>query len=551
MPDHNWNELAQSIADGETILVLGPDAIPFYPEQGDVVDSTFFNFYKYLSMLHSKIFSPIFTLFGVFACQFFIHAQPTHPDKAELKKLYESTNGASWNSKWDTTTNNICEWVGIACDSNQRVSRFILPNNNLTGTLPSFSLPALESLYLHANKITGNLPNFNLPNLKILYLDDNKFTGTIPNYDLPELEKLYMVYNQLSGSIPDFNLPKLRELVLVHNKLTGPIPSFTQLSKIRTISLSYNQLTGVLPVLTLPTLRYFDAGSNQLTGTIPDYALDSLGGLSLSSNLLTGTLPLFNQTDMQGLFVADNLLSGAVPNFQNPNLAVLDIGYNLFYSTIPNFNLPKLQRFYADNNTLIGTIPDFANTNLRYLNLSSNQLEGTIPNFQFKTMEELRVAYNQLSGNIPPLNMPYLQDLELQANQLEGCIPAIFKQNCTSNTQADISDNPLLLTQSWSDFCQNDAGICIVNEVNSPTGHMRIAIAPNPVSDHFSIVLDQYNCSEPAYYSLMNAFGQVILTGAFECGKTLNLDVRTLSSGAYVLAFKVDHTNLNRWFIKQ
>jgi hypothetical protein len=32
MPAHNqhWAELAQSIADGEAVLVLGPDAIPLY-----------------------------------------------------------------------------------------------------------------------------------------------------------------------------------------------------------------------------------------------------------------------------------------------------------------------------------------------------------------------------------------------------------------------------------------------------------------------------------------------------------------------------------------
>jgi hypothetical protein len=133
---------------------------------------------------------------------------------------------------------------------------------------------------------------------------------------------------------------------------------------------------------------------------------------------------------------------------------------------------------------------------------------------------------------------------------LEGCIPVIFKQNCTSNTQAYISDNSLLLTQSWSDFCQNDAGICMVNGVNSPTDNMRIAIAPNPAFDHLSVVLDKNNCYERVHYSVLNAFGQVILTGAFDCGKTLNLDVRSLSSGAYVLAFQCGHTNLNRWFIK-
>ena len=29
MPELNWNELAQSIADGEAILVLAPDTIPY------------------------------------------------------------------------------------------------------------------------------------------------------------------------------------------------------------------------------------------------------------------------------------------------------------------------------------------------------------------------------------------------------------------------------------------------------------------------------------------------------------------------------------------
>jgi hypothetical protein len=41
MPEHNWTELAQSIADGEAILVLGPDAVPFYPAQGGEEAKTF------------------------------------------------------------------------------------------------------------------------------------------------------------------------------------------------------------------------------------------------------------------------------------------------------------------------------------------------------------------------------------------------------------------------------------------------------------------------------------------------------------------------------
>ena len=34
----SWDELAQSIADGEAVLVLGPDALPFYPV-GDTRDA--------------------------------------------------------------------------------------------------------------------------------------------------------------------------------------------------------------------------------------------------------------------------------------------------------------------------------------------------------------------------------------------------------------------------------------------------------------------------------------------------------------------------------
>jgi len=34
MPEYSWNELAQAIAEGEAVLVIGTDAIPFYPAQG-------------------------------------------------------------------------------------------------------------------------------------------------------------------------------------------------------------------------------------------------------------------------------------------------------------------------------------------------------------------------------------------------------------------------------------------------------------------------------------------------------------------------------------
>lgn len=35
MDEHNWTELAKNIQKGRTVLVLGPDALPFYQVRGE------------------------------------------------------------------------------------------------------------------------------------------------------------------------------------------------------------------------------------------------------------------------------------------------------------------------------------------------------------------------------------------------------------------------------------------------------------------------------------------------------------------------------------
>lgn len=156
----------------------------------------------------------------------------------------------NWNSSL-----SICQsWVGITCDKNgTRVTAIHLPGVGLYGTIPGnsigkldalrvlslrsnylngslppdiFSLPFLQSLYLHQNNFSGNLPASLSPRLGVLDLSFNSFTGEIPSSieRLTRLSVLNLQFNSFSGAIPSLDLPRLRNLNLSHNMLNGSIP---------------------------------------------------------------------------------------------------------------------------------------------------------------------------------------------------------------------------------------------------------------------------------------------------------------------------------------
>ena len=66
-----------------------------------------------------------------------------HPDLAVLVTLYNATDGANWtaNTGWvdgAAGTNCVpCDWYGVICDNNDRVTKLHLGFNNLVGTIPS------------------------------------------------------------------------------------------------------------------------------------------------------------------------------------------------------------------------------------------------------------------------------------------------------------------------------------------------------------------------------------------------------------------------------
>ena len=205
---------------------------------------------------------------------------PAHPDSVALVALYNSTNGANWQSKTNWLSDRpIGEWKGVRTNLG-RVYDLTLTGNRLSGTIPAEfgNLTFLSSLYLYTNQLSGAIPSElgNLSNLIYLEINHNRLSGQIPSElgSLSKLERLWLHSNQLSGQI-------LSEL----GKLTN--------------------------------LKYLSISSNQLSGTIPAElgGLTNLTSLGLSNNQLTGSIPaeLENLTDLTHLYLSGNQLTGCIP----------------------------------------------------------------------------------------------------------------------------------------------------------------------------------------------------------------------------------------------
>ncbi len=233
-------------------------------------------------------------------------------DRAALIALYDSTNGANWdtNTNWNSSA-PLREWHGVFTDAAGRVDSLELRTNNLTGSIPAAlgDLDSLKHLDLNTNSLTGSIPAElgNLTNLETLNLGRNSLTGSIPTElgDLTNLQKLWLHGNKnnnndtgLTGSIPAElgNLTNLEELHLGSNSLTGSIPmELGDLTKLERLFLDSNDLTGSIPA---------ELGN-----------LTSLEQLSLYSNDLTGSIPaeLSNLTKLERLFLDSNDLTGSIP----------------------------------------------------------------------------------------------------------------------------------------------------------------------------------------------------------------------------------------------
>ena len=350
----------------------------------------------------------------------------TAVDTEPLVALYNATDGANWTNNTNWLTNEaISEWHGVTTNSDGRVTRLELINNQLTGPIPAElgNLAYLQRLRLEGNQLTGEIPAAlgNLANLQLLYLYHNQLTGEIPAElgNLVNLQYLRLENNMLTGEIPAAlgNLANLRFLYLNDNMLTGEIPAaLNDMANLQRLYLSNNMLTGEIPAALggLANLEFLTLNENMLSGEIPAELgiLANLRFLILYGNMLSGEIPaaLGGLANLEFLTLYGNMLSGEIP---------AELG-----------NLANLEILYLYENMLSGEIPaELGNlANLQLLSLARNELSGEIP-AELGNLANLQLLYlwgNELTGEIPAGlgNLGNLQYLLLSQNRLMGEIPA-------------------------------------------------------------------------------------------------------------------------------
>ncbi|XP_057454974.1 tyrosine-sulfated glycopeptide receptor 1-like [Lotus japonicus] len=346
----------------------------------------------------------------------------------------------SWSSS--SSSLDCCDWEGVTCDGDQRVTHLLLPSRGLFGVIsPSLTnLAALSHLNLSHNRLSGNLQSqfFSLLNhLLVLDLSYNRLSGELPpfvadNSTSVVIQEVDLSSNLFNGTLPSSLLQHLAGGSLIsfnvsNNSFTGQIPTSifctndrNSSSSIRFLDYSFNDFDGVVqPGLgACSNLERFRAGFNFLSGPIPVDIFDavSLKEISLPLNKLTGR-------------IGDGIVSLT-------NLTVLELYSNHFTGPIPQDigNLSKLERLLLHVNNLTGTMPPslMKCANLVVLNLRVNKLEGNLSDFNFSgflRLATLDLGNNIFTGVLPPTlyACKSLAALRLASNQLEGQVsPAIL-----------------------------------------------------------------------------------------------------------------------------
>jgi hypothetical protein len=310
-----------------------------------------------------------------------------------LDELYRRTKGSHWaNSKgWDRvrvpeegvpdvhgTPAHLYLCYGTTFDK-EVLTKLILLENGLAGTLPPTLASSLSFINLAANELIGEIPAAIGALLSLEYLSffGNKLTGRIP----PEigrcksLKSLFLHANRLEGSVPSCleHLP-LVNLNLSHNNLNHAefIPEFlTHIPTLKLLNLSASYICRInrqqsgAPVRN-PINKFVSTAHHQLRRGVPrdiGVGLTSLTALQCSN------------TNMDGIFPESLCLIRTIK--------ILRLSFNNLTGEIPDAigDLVRLTTLDLESNALTGKLPDTVSSlkSLNILKLRFNQLTGEPP----------------------------------------------------------------------------------------------------------------------------------------------------------------------------
>uniref|UniRef100_A0A2P2M0R9 non-specific serine/threonine protein kinase n=1 Tax=Rhizophora mucronata TaxID=61149 RepID=A0A2P2M0R9_RHIMU len=365
-----------------------------------------------------------------------------------IKHILQKSNTNVLNS-WDSS-NSICNFTGITCNSGNSVKEIELSNQNLTGPLPLDSicqLQSLEKLSLGCNSFVSRVTEDLNKCTQLQYLDfgNNFFTGPFPDISsLSKLQHLYLKQSGLSGDFPWKSLENLTNIVtlsLGDNSFDlTPFPDeVLKLKRLDWLYLANCSIEGTIPpgIGDLSELTNLELSDNHLSGEIPPEIgkLQKLIQLELYDNKLSGKLPpgLRNLTRLESFDASSNSLEGDLSELRFlSNLVSLQLFENRFSGEVPaEFGeFKKLVNLSLYTNQLTGSLPPQLGSwaNFDFIDVSENYFTGPLPPDMCKqgTMRALLVLQNNLTGEIPATyaNCTTLTRFRVSRNSLSGKVPS-------------------------------------------------------------------------------------------------------------------------------
>ena len=347
-------------------------------------------------------------------------------DAAEANKIYNATGGSAWTNhkNWPIATG-----VTFGYKIPSGVS-FAFGDT----TILSYPPPALDTgivellikeLNLPANNMSGTLPAFSLDSLQVVDVSDNSFS-TLPVFNLPSLRSFSAGRCGIGGALVQWNTPKLQFVYLWKNNITSVAADLTY-SELKYLNLSENAIQGQLTQWNTPKLEYLNLGANKLSGVSSDLVYPYLYFFDLTFNNISGDLPNWNFPNLKELYLSLNNFTGNIPSFAYPLMEIFRVESNNLSGEIPDFNWPNLKVFDAGDNQLTGDLPLLNSPGLETYSLFYNQLTGDLKNLNFPALKYLWLNDNQLNGVIQsPINLPALIRFELNENKLRGPITSLY-----------------------------------------------------------------------------------------------------------------------------
>ncbi|KAK9077263.1 hypothetical protein SSX86_005600 [Deinandra increscens subsp. villosa] len=413
------------------------------------------------------------TLFFSTLLFFVIHSSSQSDQRQSLLEFKSTLVNSKVLNSWNEE-NNVCNFTGIVCNSDEEVKEVNLSQQQLAGTLAFDSLCSLKSLErisLGSNLLSGTVSTrlSDCRNLQYLDLGMNFFSGEVP--DLSSLTQIKFLSLNLSGFSGQFpwksleNLTNLTFLSLGDNPFDeSPFPlEILKLQNLNSLYLTNCTIGGTIPegIENLTLLESLQLSDNNLVGEIPVGVtkLKNLQMLELYNNGLSGILPvgLSSLVNLAQFDVSTNNLHGDLSELKNlTRMESLQLFENSFSGTIPQeFGEFKfLKQFSIYDNKFIGELPAKIGSwaEFEYIDVSQNYLSGGIPPEMCKmgkmtkllmlennftgglpenyagcsSLIRLRVSNNSLSGRVPDgiWSLPNLSMIDLEMNQFEGPLPA-------------------------------------------------------------------------------------------------------------------------------